>query len=116
MSGASRHHPSGDGEQKSSQDDGTGGAPTPPPPPQHQHQQQNQTSSIPLPTTLSNAQDLRPGAWPEGHPMSRVRSDGEVKEITWLTAKVRRQKEEDVSLFFRSKRTTRTHEEKKKIP
>ena len=81
-------------------------------PPPHHHQ----TSSIPLPTALSNALDLRPGAWPEGHPMSRARSDGDLKEITWLTAKVRRKKEEDVSLFFRSKRTTRTHEEKKKTP
>ena len=55
---------------------------------------------IPLPTALSNAQDLRPGAWPEGHPMSRVRSDGELKEITWLTAKVREEKEERRFVVF----------------
>jgi len=55
------------------------------PPPQHHHQ------SIPLPTALSNLDDLRPGGWPEGHPMSRARSDGDLKEITWLTAKVRKE-------------------------
>lgn len=89
MSDVPRHRGSGGSEQKSSHDDDGTGAMIPPstssPPPHH-----HQTSSIPLPTALSNALDLRPGAWPEGHPMSRARSDGDLKEITWLTAKVRR--------------------------
>ena len=100
MSDVPRHRGSCGSEQKSSHDDDGTGAMIPPstssPPPHH-----HQTSSIPLPTALSNALDLRPGAWPEGHPMSRARSDGDLKEITWLTAKVRRKKNSFlVSRFF----------------
>jgi len=48
------------------------------------------TSSIPLQSTLSNAFDLRPGSFPDGHPMSRVRSSADLNQIAWLTAKVRK--------------------------
>lgn len=101
MSDPARHHPSGASESKSPQQhDGTGAMSIPPssksPPPL-----QHQTSSIALPTTLSNAEDLCPGAWPDGHPMSRARSDGDLKEITWLKAKVRGKKQDAFSIALR---------------
>ena len=94
MSDPSRHQPR---ERESSQGDGAGSTvPNATQPQSSPLSQHHQHSSIPLPTALSNAQDLRPGAWPEGHPMSRPKSDGDLREITWLTAKVR----EVVSLFL----------------
>lgn len=47
------------------------------------------SSVVPLPTALSNAHDLRPGSFPDGHPMSRVRSSTDLNQIAWLTAKVK---------------------------